>query len=572
MNKTLLLTKIMLGSSSIFSSTSNPNPKRKPLTQTQKFILMALVMVASFGFIGVSFGFLAYSIVLNLKQFEMQNAVIQIIMPIGNLAIVIISIFSVISTFFLSSDNAELLPLPLKPREILLARFIVTLLNSYLIVGMFIAPLFIGYGIAMQANVLFYLICIINILVIPIIPLSIILLLSVISFQRVNLTKYKDLLTYFFVFVILAISFGANFFFREAFTITETDPAAVIQAFKMLLDSFLTKLTFFMPNAYLAIKSLTAALPYQQILYTLACVVLSLGVLAIVVAICSPLYFKTIKGSDERNTNKKKIDENTLLAKSTTKSTFKSSVITEWRLLVRSPTYFMNLVAAAFLMPIIVFITFFMAVNEGETQGFEELIVAMQSSNFVVSKPLGFLVFFGILLFFSSMVMVSSSAISRMGRSADYVKYIPVSTLQIVNIKAFWGIFISILTSLIILIGLAIMGVINILDLVVLFIVSIPTFVLFNYLAIHIDTKRPKLEWLNETQAVKQNTNSLIYVFGSWIIAIAFVGIGIAFINVSIPYIGYVVGLIITIITTLLDLLYIRYVKKHENDYFNHIA
>ncbi|MDD3422117.1 MAG: hypothetical protein PHF91_01070, partial [Bacilli bacterium] len=119
---------------------------------------------------------------------------------------------------------------------------------------------------------------------------------------------------------------------------------------------------------------------------------------------------------------------------------------------------------------------------------------------------------------------------------------------------------------------LAALGIVPILDCLVLLIATFPVFVLINYLAIFIDAKRPKLEWLNETQAVKNNTNGVIYMFGTWAVAIIFAGIGFIFMNLNVPYSGYIVGLIFFIIGSIGVYFMVRYLKKHENTFFDRLA
>jgi ABC-2 type transport system permease protein len=568
-NKVLLLTKVMLKSSSTFNNNTKAANRKKTKSSATGIIVMLLVLGLC---VCVPFTIIMSTMSSLLAEYEVADSLLYVVLPVANIAIVVISIFSVVSTFFFSQDNEQLLAMPLKPLEILLSRFLISLLSSYLMVFMFIAPIFIGYGIGMHADILFYLIAIIDIIMIPVIPLALILLISVLVFQTSNFIKHKDLLTYIMTGLILIMAFGLNIVIQNGMRSIETNPDAFVEALQALRTSMGETLVKFMPNAFFALQSLVGANLGSRLIYLLLFVVLSVGILALVIFVSSPIYFRTIRGSSERGGKKKHVSEDNVLASSKHRSSFKSQVITEWRLIIRSPTYFMNLVFVSFIFPVIFFISFGMGANNGEEGGIMSFIPKFQASNYTPSNALGFMLFFAGLIFFASMTMISSTAISRMGKSASFVKYIPSSTLSIVTAKIFWGVACSEITAILTMGILAALGIVPILDCLVLLIATFPVFVLINYLAIFIDAKRPKLEWLNETQAVKNNTNGVIYMFGTWAVAIIFAGIGFIFMNLNVPYSGYIVGLVFFIIGSIGVCFMVRYLKKHENTFFDRLA
>ncbi|MFA6843689.1 MAG: hypothetical protein WCR33_04735, partial [Bacilli bacterium] len=70
----------------------------------------------------------------------------------------------------------------------------------------------------------------------------------------------------------------------------------------------------------------------------------------------------------------------------------------------------------------------------------------------------------------------------------------------------------------------------------------------------------------------KNNTNGVIYMFGTWAVAIIFAGIGFIFMNLNVPYSGYIVGLVFFIIGSIGVCFMVRYLKKHENTFFDRLA
>ena len=562
---------MLKSSSTLNANASAANKKRKKSNNMITFLItMGIVSLC----VGIPCAILVAMMANILAEKNLAPSLMYGFLPAINIIVIMISVFSVVSTFFFSTDNNQLLPMPIKPFEILMARFIITLLSTYTIVLMFVLPLFLGYGIGTHADVLYYISAAIGALIIPIVPLALIVLICVFIFQTTNLFKHKDLLSYIMTFFILVFAFSISFIFNTGFSSTAEDPDAIIAMMQNIMAHNAVLISKFMPNAYLTILSLTANTVLARILYTLATTALSLGILVGILLICSPIYFRTIRGSDEKVVNKKKTDEGELLAKQHAKGAFRSSVIVELRLIVRSPTYFMNLVFVSFIFPIITFISFFTGFSRGSDGGktFNDFIVEFQNSGFTPAHATGFMIFFAILIFFASMTLISSTSISRMGKSASFVKYIPCDVATTVTVKAFWGIFFSFVTAFFTIVALVIANVFPIIDGVILLVAAIPFYVFLNYLAVIVDAKRPKLEWLNETQAVKSNTNGMLYMFGCWGVAIIVAGIGFIFMQVQLSYSGYILAGVLFILGIVGDYFMVRYLRKHQNTFFDRLA
>jgi len=576
-SKTLHLAKILLKSASNFSANSSPlslNKNRKALNGKSKFLLYAVMIVLIVSSVCVPLGIAMKEMTTALLPLGIADGLFYIILPIATIALLVISIFTVISVLFLSTDNAVLLSMPLKPREIIVARFLNIILYTYLIIAMFIIPAFIGYGIATGAGILFYIISLIEILLLPVIPLSVLLLILVLILQYSNLTKHRDLFTYISMGLTLVIALGFNFIFQKAFMSVEIDPSQLAENIRAIVDGYAGVLVKFLPQLIPAINALTSSSVWLQLLNILIYIVASIAVFVIVIFIASPIYFKSIKGSDEKGAKRKKKKSNeTVLQKSKTKGLFKSSVIVEWKLMVRSPIYFLNLIFVIILVPLIMIVSMVFSLGAaGESINMNQIMEVLSSLGLTLSSPLGFLVFFGILLFLTSVNLISSTAASRMGKSASFVKYIPCNTLTTVNIKTFWGNVLGIGPALLIAIALGAFKIISVLDMVALILPIVPSFLVLNYLGFIIDAKNPKLNWVNETQAVKSNLNSMFYLFGVWGIVGILVALGFLLNKANIPYSGYILSLFITLLGIVAIIIITKYFKKNDDTFFNKLS
>ena len=121
--------------------------------------------------------------------------------------------------------------------------------------------------------------------------------------------------------------------------------------------------------------------------------------------------------------------------------------------------------------------------------------------------------------FMGGINMISSTAISREGTNAYFMKFIPVPVETQAFAKAACGIIISAVSGWLLLIPLHLVLSYPIyLDLI--FVVgSLVSVIMTNLFGILIDLLRPKLVWEQEAAAVKQNLNGVISILLSFLLA-----------------------------------------------------
>jgi ABC-2 type transport system permease protein len=210
MRNVFALSKVLLRS--LFDSGSTTTKKsRKRLSKVGYAVLILLLGIC----VCLPLGFGAYSFahIIHINGGD-STGFWMLLIPILNVILAVISIFSVISVFFLSMDNEALLPLPLKPWEIIVARFLTTVVLLYLFtLGLFM-PFIVGAGIGFAAPVGYYFNGLLIIICAPLIPVSIWgIILSLINRVFV-FSKHRDFFTYVFVGVSLLLSFSFSISFN----------------------------------------------------------------------------------------------------------------------------------------------------------------------------------------------------------------------------------------------------------------------------------------------------------------------------------------------------------------------
>ena len=112
----------------------------------------------------------------------------------AQLVILIFGIFYIMGTFYFSKDIMSLVPLPLKPYEIIGGKFIVVMVNEYLTSLPLLLPPIIIYGIGTSQGLFYWLKSIVLMAAAPVIPLAIAALMVILLMRVVNIGRYKDLL------------------------------------------------------------------------------------------------------------------------------------------------------------------------------------------------------------------------------------------------------------------------------------------------------------------------------------------------------------------------------------------
>ena len=514
MNKTLRLTLTLL-KTSFDLGIGKKGKKTKP---RQNILVAALLFALFIGSFSLPVSFLVTDFVKTLASVNLPELIWYMVLPIGTITVTVLSIFTVISIMFLSNDNKVLLYFPLSPRQIITARFIVVLIYTYLIEAIFLAPILIGYGMALNLNFAFYIIGLLNVLLLPIIPLALIVLALSYLLRYTSLSKYRDAFTYVAMFLVLGLSLAFNYFFTQAITAIELDPIQIMTNVRSLLEVYGQVINQFLPYLGFALNSLTSNNLVEQLINTSWLIIINLVVFSLVVLFAGPVYLKTIIGSDERSKSKKNKQK---LKNGYNKNHFISLIILEWKTMVRSPIYFLNLVFVIFLVPVIMVVSIVFGVNSAPTANqidIHAILELLQSLNYNFNNPFYVGIILGIILFFGSTTLIAPTAISRLGGSAPFFKALPISYNNFINFKTFWANFLTIIPLSMYILGASYFGLLSIFDATLVIITIIPLFILLNYLGLLIDLLNPKLDWLNEAQAVKQNLNAIFYMLGVWAI------------------------------------------------------
>lgn len=422
--------------------------------------------------------------------------------------IFLFSIFAIPSVYYFSKDIDHLLVLPIKPEVILTSKLAVCIVYEYLFAAAVLVPMYISFVLQIGFSFLSFLCFLIIFFTLPIYPLVLSSVLTMVIMRFVPFFNNRDRFNLIGGIIVVAAALGLSFWMQ---TMETEDMSAVLMALmdgNNSLMQFGTMLFPFVPSA--ALSCFHGDL-LQLLLY--------LGITAIslvVFLICGKLlYFKGAIGGSETSHSRHTFDQKQL-SESRHHSVFRTYLIKEFKILFRTPVFFTNCVLTALLMPIILTVAVYTSLQGMDLRAFItpqllESIPNLWCYVLVISFLVG--------SFMGGINMISSTAISREGTNAYFMKFIPVPVETQAFAKAACGIIISAVSGWLLLIPLHLVLSYPIyLDLI--FVVgSLVSVIMTNLFGILIDLLRPKLVWEQEAAAVKQNLNGVISILLSFLLA-----------------------------------------------------
>jgi len=511
MSKFLILTKVLLKSSG--ESLVQKDKKKLPKT-------IAFIVLIAIAFIPMIFGFAAmakasYEELIKINQ---EGLLLELVISVSNFIIFIFGFFYVLNTFYFSSDIENLLPLPLKPSIILGSKFTVVLIYEYITEIIFLLPIMIIYGVMSNIGAIYYLYLAIVFFTLPIVPLVISSIISIVIMKFIPLTKNKDIFKTVSGILGLAIGLGFNWIFQKLGSSTQNteDMINIMMNGKNSLVG--TSKTIF-PNTKFAVNSMLYSGDIKGLFNIFIFLLINVVFILILLFIGEKIYFKGVIGISETSSKQRKLSKYEIKKNIKENSILRAYLIKELKILFRTPAYFMNCVVINFLFPIILFLPFL-----SQPDMMKELSKVRNLLNSSTLSGIVIAICFGVIMFISTSNPTASTAISREGKYIFTCKYLPISyKKQIISkvlsgvILNFIGLALLILTSSIILkppFYLIIQ--ITILSIIITFFT--------NFVGIFIDLMFPKLLWDNEQRAVKNNMNALISMILGFIILALTIG------------------------------------------------
>ena len=408
------------------------------------------------------------------------------------------SIFLVPAVYYFSKDSETLLALPLKPEEIVLSKFCLSVVYEYLTTFLLAIPVLVAYIQVMNPDVFFYVKVLIILLLSPVVPLAFGAVIIMVIMAFVPFFKNRDLFNYASGFLALAFAIGINVVVGGTATLSQEKLLAMLTEGN---NSLLAIFKFMFPNLPFAIQSLVDGSWLSFILF----LVITALVVFVFVTISKIVYFIGIIGVNETAAGRKQLNLKAYQKETSTKGAMMSYFLKEMRLMIRTPIYLLNNIATAFILPIIFLVSIGSSVS-----GEEEFSAFIKSIDWTNPDLLLMVSFAGLALglMMSSLNLITPTALSREGSNIFFMKYIPMSYVKQIQAKIMSGLVVSFFGILFSLVAAVFLLKMHPIVIILILLMSIQGMIFMNYLGMIVDLIRPKLVWEQEAAAVKQNLNA----------------------------------------------------------------
>ena len=420
---------------------------------------------------------------------------------LSQLMILFFGMFYIMGSFYFSQDLETLVPLPLKPYEVMGSKFLVVMVNEYLTALPLLLPPLLIYGIGMGEGVVYWIKCIFMLLAAPVFPLAIGAVFIMLLMRVVNLRKNKDLLAIIGGFAGLILALGLNFFIQRI------PKGSSTEFLKNLLESqsgLIKEIGSKFPPSIWATFGLSdnglVGFGYFALFMGTA-----IALFVLLLWLSNLVFYKALVAGQEVS-RKRKAFTNAEISRQYNKETSPvlAILIREWKLLLRTPIYVINGLTGAIMGPFIIIIMFFAQGSNPETK---QILDAINNPAYQVYITLGAL---GIMLFTAGMNLVASTSVSREGKSFWIAKMIPVSPGKQVLAKLLQGYMVSALGVIVTCITAGIFARFSLFSILLILFIGLVCSVPLTSLNLILDVFNPKLIWNSEQEAIKQNMNGIL--------------------------------------------------------------
>jgi ABC-2 type transport system permease protein len=482
-----------------------------------KGIGIGVAILLSLGQIVGLYSFLMVQLYKTATSLFVPQLILTIAVVISGLFVLVFGIFYILSTLFLAKDTELLASMPIPQGSVFVSKFMLVLLGEYPFAFFLMLPPVIIYGVGTHKSVLYYIIAIFCTLFIPLIPLIISAILSLLLMNFVSRSRRRDLITIIGSIILMIVIIGGQNYLMSRMPENGQDIMLEILKSSTVLVDVVGKA--FPPAIWITnVLSLGGLDSLMNLLYL---ILTSAGAFAVVYLIASIIYQRGALAQLETQSKPGKAKLN-YESSSHIVTIFK----TELRGVVRTPIYALNSLVMVFVAPLMMMLPMFGG-NFTSDPDIKFLFNLIQSGE---SQAELLLIVAGVITLLTLINPAASSTFSREGKCFWILKNIPVKPEIQVYGKLLAGYFISfiaaVLTSVMAMLSFKLSPVLTLMIIILSSLALIP----ISIWNIFIDLIRPKLTWNSPTEAIKQNFNVVIGMLIGFLLVFVF-GVAGYFIN-----------------------------------------
>jgi len=473
-----------------------------------KVVGFALLMLCLYG----SIAFIEYMMFDLLHGMGQGKAVIGLALLGCTMITLLYGFFHVNGTLFFSKDTQFLSALPVRSHTVLTGKMLSVAVGEAGVSLLFCAPLVICYGIASGAGIAYYVKSFLAFALVPVLPLIVAMLLSFVLIRISALWKRREGVTTILTFVFLIAILAAEFSLQ---TINEDEITKWLLSLLTGRNSLANLLLRNIPWLQWANNGILTAGADGWWLLGLF-VLVSLAVAALAIWLLGGSYMKLAVRQSEAigqiNRGRKRAKESTGERKPVVALLWQ-----EVRDVLTVPVYATNSLTGMIVMPLMICLALLSPGEAGGMGEIKELLRFVPGGAYVAVAT-------GVLGLMGAMCMASSSAVSREGKCHELRKTYPVSGAVQLRAKAYMGMVLNAVGMVLVLILLCVLLPDFWLESIVATLCALPLAFLLSIVGVIVDAHHPKLNWKTETEAIKQNFNTMLGMLLSLVLMALLVG------------------------------------------------
>jgi ABC-2 type transport system permease protein len=478
-------------------------PKHPADFKEWKPLLMGLLFLVIIASVESTVLLMANGILSGFMQMKIPDLLLSTVIMICMALTLLVGFFHVTSILFFSRDSAFLSGLPVSSRTVMAVRLSVVLLGEMALTALVFLPVCVLYGIRTGQNALFYIKAVITAPLIPCMPLAAATLLALLLIHVSSLFRHRDRWAVIggFVLIALVIPLQMQFYSRIPSEAGADFFMRILSDNRAMLEGFLSGL----PPVLWATAGVTGQGEWS-LLYLLLFIASSAAaaVLPLLVGGGRYLQLAILQNEAFQNTKHRKL---TARDYNLARSPLKALIIREWKEVLRVPAYALNGLIGIVMMPIMMVALFLGMKGSSELTAF--LGGLFRSAGGVNVT----LIAAAAMAAVSTINMAGATAVSREGKRMAITRIIPIPYATQILAKHLFGFSINFLTCLTTVIALIILIPSQTMYILAAFVMGLLFGYAANAMSLALDASHPKLNWRNETEAIKQNAMALLSMF-----------------------------------------------------------
>ena len=488
----------------------------KPSTKQQMIVTKILLALVSLfiilPFVVVS-GLFIYTVTNSLVEYNYETIGLEFMCILLCVFTFIFSFNVILNELYFTGDIENLLPLPLKPREIVGAKIASIFCAESLVQLLVIFFSVIGFFFALGLSFKNFLLGILGMITLPMIPIIYCSIISLLIMSFTRFIKNKETIRKVGLVFVLAVLMLFVYFLGA---LQNFDLELYIEGFVNGDQTFLHVMRGIFPHINLFIDILVTGSIRSLLLYILV----NIGFIVVLLGLADVCYFKGVVGLSSKDTESKKSSSNILnniKVENPTNSYFKKEIFT----LFRTSSYFLNCILINFIWPIFVYVICKLKFPDLTLSKLKNLVTSTDNNTLIII----FMFVIGVSILLPALNSIASSSFSREGKNFYFMKYIPMDYSSQVYVKLLVSFIIAFIgVNVFSLIFYLVIG-LKVSTAFIFLIISFLAILFICSLGIIIDSINPKLVWDDELNALRENSNNFIVMGISIFVFIVLAGL-----------------------------------------------